>query len=84
MKDKIWNLINWLLMANLFFVLAIFGWFVLGLVGRASNINLGFDIWHSLWEPVFMPSIGILMAGAIASGIWQQITKWWTANSEQS
>jgi hypothetical protein len=78
MKDKIWNLINLLLTANVFFVLAIFGWFVVGLCGRASNIDLGFDLWHRLWEPVFMPAISVLMAGAIGSGIYQKLNKWWS------
>jgi hypothetical protein len=78
MKDKIWNLINLLLTANVFFVLAIFGWFIIGLCGRASNIDLGFDLWQRLWEPVFMPAISVLMAGAIGSGIYQKLNKWWS------
>jgi hypothetical protein len=77
MKDKIWNVINLLLTANVFFVLAIFGWFVVGLCGKASNVNLGLDLWRSLWEPLFMPAISILMAGAIFSGIYQKLNKWW-------
>lgn len=79
MKDKIWNVINLLLTANVFFVLAIFGWFVVGLCGKASNVNLGLDLWRSLWEPLFMPAISILMAGAIGSGIYQKLNKWWEA-----
>jgi hypothetical protein len=83
MKDKIWNFIDLFLTANVFFVLAVFGWFVVGLLGRANHINLGFDLWHRLWEPVFMPSISLLMAGAIGSGIWQWFNKWWLARTEQ-
>jgi TRAP-type C4-dicarboxylate transport system permease small subunit len=77
MKDKIWNIINLLLTANVFFVLAIFGWFVVGLCGKASNVNLGLDLWRSLWDPLFMPAISVLMAGAIGSGIYQKFNKWW-------
>ncbi|ESA34176.1 hypothetical protein N836_18180 [Leptolyngbya sp. Heron Island J] len=69
MKDRLINWLNTALTLNLFFVLFSFVWFASALVGRAANINLGFDLWYSLWEPLFMPAIGILMAGAIISGI---------------
>jgi hypothetical protein len=76
MKDKIWNAINLLLTINVFFVLAVFGWFAVSLIGRANHVDLGFDLWHSLWEPLFMPAISVLMGGAIASGIYQKVNKW--------
>jgi hypothetical protein len=72
------TLLDWLntaLMANLFLVLFSFFWFAIALVGRSLDIPLGFDLWYSLWEPLFMPAIGILMAGAILSGIASWITK---------
>jgi hypothetical protein len=84
MKDKIWNFINLFLTANVFFVLAVFGWFVVSLIGRANHVNLGFDLWHRLWSPVFMPAISILMAGAIGSGLWQWAHKWWLTRTEPS
>ncbi|MEO0869545.1 MAG: hypothetical protein AAFY17_14135 [Cyanobacteria bacterium J06642_11] len=75
MKER---LVNWLytaLTVNLFFVLFSFGWFVIAVAGRATQVNLGFDLWYSLWDPLFMPSIGILMAGAIVSGIISWISR---------
>ena len=75
MKDRLIHWLNTALMVNLFFVLASFGWFVVALVGRGTQINLGFDLWYSLWEPLFMPAIGILMAGAIASGVIGWVTR---------
>lgn len=69
MWNRVLNGLNWLLVANLFFVLASFGWFATAVVGRSMNFNLGLEIWYSLWTPVFQPAIGILMAGAIAIGI---------------
>ncbi|MEL6399138.1 MAG: hypothetical protein AAFR26_08650 [Cyanobacteria bacterium J06626_4] len=69
MLNKVLNGLNWLLVANLFFVLASFGWFATAVVGRSMNVNLGLETWYSLWMPVFQPAIGILMAGAIAIGI---------------
>ncbi|MBE7383773.1 MAG: hypothetical protein F6J95_020450 [Leptolyngbya sp. SIO1E4] len=68
MRERLLNGLNWLLVANLFFVLASFGWFATAVVGRSLNVNLGLDIWYSLWVPLFQPAIGILMAGAIAIG----------------
>ena len=75
MKDRLLQGLNTLLTVNLFFVLFSFFWFAAALVGRAANLNLGFDLWYSLWEPLFMPSIGILMAGAIVSGVASWISR---------
>ena len=75
MKDRLINGLNTLLMFYLFFVLLCFAWFAIALIGRATNINLGFDLWYSLWEPVTMPAIGILMAGALVSGIASWVSK---------
>lgn len=75
MKDTLINWLNWLLVANIFFVLASFAWFAIALVGRAADLPLGFDLWYSLWDPLFMPAIGILMAGALISGATSWISK---------
>lgn len=75
MKERLVNGLNTILMFNLFFVLFCFGWFAVALIGRSAQVNLGFDLWYSLWEPVIMPSIGILMAGAIISGATSWVSK---------
>ncbi len=75
MKDRLMNGLNTLLMINLFFVLFCFVWFAVALIGRSTKVDLGFDVWYSLWEPVIMPSIGILMAGALVSGISSWVGK---------
>lgn len=77
------TLLDWLniaLVANIFFVLFSFFWFAIALLGRSFNIPLGFDLWYRLWEPVFTPAIGILMAGAILSGIAGWINKRFRSN----
>ncbi|NEQ43797.1 MAG: hypothetical protein F6K00_09665 [Leptolyngbya sp. SIOISBB] len=74
MWDRVLNGLNWLLVANLFFVFASFGWFATAVVGRSLNVNLGLEIWYSLWTPVFQPAIGILMAGAIAIGVLRWVS----------
>ncbi|MEL6128398.1 MAG: hypothetical protein AAFR30_00660 [Cyanobacteria bacterium J06628_4] len=75
MKERLIDWLNTALMINLFFVLVSFVWFVAALAGRATQVNLGFDLWYSLWDPLFMPSIGILMAGAIISGIVSWVSR---------
>jgi TRAP-type C4-dicarboxylate transport system permease small subunit len=68
MIAKISTLINNLLTFNFFFVLLSFGWFLIGIVGKYTNIPLGLQVWQSLWEPLFLPAISVLMGGAILSG----------------
>lgn len=75
MKERLYNGLNAALMLNLFFVLFCFLWFAIALVGRSAHINLGFDTWYRLWDPVIMPAIGILMAGALVSGISSWVRK---------
>lgn len=72
--------LNWLLVIDSFFVLASFVWFVLALLGRSLDIPLGFDLWLRLWDPVFTPALGLLMAGAILSGLFSYVQKRWFLN----
>lgn len=75
MKDRVLKWLNTALMLNLFFVLFSFFWFAIAVVGRSMNLSLGLDLWYSLWQPVFNPAIGILMAGALLSGAIGWLTK---------
>jgi hypothetical protein len=84
MKDRLMGGLNTVLMLNLFFVLLCFFWFAIALIGRSTNVNLGFDLWYSLWNPVIMPSIGILMAGALISGLFSWVSKRFAKASSES
>lgn len=75
MKDKFLNWLNWLLVADLFLVLFSFAWFAIAVIGQAANLSLGLELWYSLWNPLFMPAISILMAGALAIGLINWLTK---------
>ncbi|NEP06460.1 MULTISPECIES: hypothetical protein [Okeania] len=75
MKEKLLNWLDTFLVADVFLVIIGFAWFAIAVIGRYSGVALGLDLWHRLWEPVFTPAIGILMGGAILSGIIKQITK---------
>ncbi|MGC9504283.1 hypothetical protein [Baaleninema sp.] len=73
--DKVVQWLNWVLVVDFFFVLFSLAWLAVAVVGRASGIDLGLDLWYSLWEPLFTPAIGLLMGGAILTGIVGQIRK---------
>ena len=75
MKEKFLTWLNRLLVADVFVVLFAFFWFAVALVGQSMDIPLGFELWYKLWEPVFTPAIGILMLGAIVSGLTSYISK---------
>jgi hypothetical protein len=75
MKDQFFKWLNFVLMLDLFLVLFSFVWLAVAVVGRTAKVPLGLDLWYKLWEPVFTPAIGILMAGAILSGVASWISK---------
>ncbi len=81
MKEQFLKWLNLALMVDLFLVLLSFAWLVVALVGRSANVALGLDLWYKLWEPVFTPAIGILMAGALLSGLIGWVNKRFSANS---
>lgn len=78
MKDKLINWLNFALVVDTFLVLLSFLWLLVALGGRAAGVPLGLDIWYQLWEPVFTPALGLLMVGALLSGLSRQITKWFS------
>ncbi|GAB4818683.1 hypothetical protein N2152v2_005729 [Parachlorella kessleri] len=58
------------LMADFFFILFALGWFGAGLAQRTVTQSTGLlDSWYSLWQWVFQPALGVLMLGAIMSGL---------------
>lgn len=75
MKDKLLGWLNSFLVADFFLVLFGFFWLMFAAVGHSAGIPLGLNIWHQLWQPLFSPAIGILMAGTIISGLAGWISK---------
>jgi len=75
MKDKLLNWLNVVLVADVFLVLASFVWLAIAVIGHSAGVPLGLDLWYKLWQPLFTPAIGILMGGAIISGLASQISK---------
>ncbi|MGJ5673254.1 MAG: hypothetical protein ACR9NN_06530 [Nostochopsis sp.] len=75
MKEKILSWLNLILVVDVFLVLFGFGWLAIAAIGKASGVPLGLDLWYKLWQPVFNPAIGILMGGAILSGVINWISR---------
>ncbi|PSO59057.1 MAG: hypothetical protein BRC36_16515 [Cyanobacteria bacterium QH_2_48_84] len=75
MKERFLNWLDRLLIADFFLVLLSFFWFAIAVIGRSVEIPLGFNLWYQLWQPVFTPAIGILILGAVVSGVARQISK---------
>ncbi len=75
MGERLLNWLNTLLVANVALVLLAFGWLAVAVAGQAAHISLGLDLWYRLWQPLFQPAIGILMAGAILSGVVSWVNK---------
>lgn len=75
MKEQFFKWLNFVLMLDLFLVLFSFAWLMVAVIGRGANVPLGLDLWYKLWEPVFTPAIGVLMAGAIFSGAASWVAK---------
>ena len=58
------------LIADFFFILFILAWFVAGIGAQTLGKSTGLlDAWYSLWQVVFQPALGVLMLGALASGL---------------
>ena len=75
MLDRILRFINNLLTVNFFFVILSFAWFIIAVIGQYTNLPGGLLLWQSLWEPLFLPAISVLMGGAILTGTISYIAK---------
>ena len=64
-----------LLVANVFLVIAGAVLFGLAIALHSRNVEAPLKLFQQLWEPLFTPAIGLLMAAALISGAlgwWQR------------
>jgi hypothetical protein len=73
--EKFLYWLNKALLADVFLVFFFFAWFVAAVVGDRFSFNLGLDLWQQLWMPLIQPALGIVMAGAILSGVVSKFQK---------
>lgn len=64
------------LIGDFFFILFALFWFVAGIgeQGALGSTKL-LDAWYPLWPLIFQPALGILMLGAIGSGIASKLAE---------
>jgi len=68
--DSLKSSVDTFLIADFFFVLASLAWLAAGIAGKfifkTESIYLA---WYALWPVVFQPALGMLMLGALVSGL---------------
>ncbi len=62
-----------LLVIDVFVVIAGALWFALAVLLHSRQIDAPLNLFQTLWEPLFTPAIGLLMAAALLSGA----LSWW-------
>ena len=70
---KLW--LDRLLVADVFLVIGGALWFLSAVICEARGLHQPLALFQTLWDPLFMPAIGLLMAAALLSGAlgwWQQ------------
>ena len=63
------------LIADVFLVMAAALWFALAVLLHSRGVEAPLHLFQQLWEPLFTPAIGLLMAAALLSGAlgwWQR------------
>jgi hypothetical protein len=73
--EKLIAVINRILLIDVFLVAFFFLWFITALVAESLHWHLGWQVWQSLWQSVIQPAIGLLMLGAIATGVINRFRK---------
>lgn len=56
------------LVADVFLVIAGAVWFVVAVVMHSQKVDQPLELFQRLWDPLFTPAIGLLMAAALISG----------------
>ena len=75
---KLW--LDRLLVVDVFLVLAGAGWFGIAIVASSQGIEAPLHLFQQLWDPLFTPAIGLLIASALVSGI----ASWWQRRGPQA
>ena len=68
-----------LLVLDVFVVIAAALWFGAAVVLHAQGVEAPLQLFQRLWEPLFTPAIGLLMAAALLSGA----LGWWRRRGQR-
>ncbi|MFU8886805.1 MAG: hypothetical protein ACNA8O_15290 [Cyanobacteriota bacterium] len=68
-----------LLVVDVFVVIAGALWFAVAVICHSQTIEAPLELFQRLWEPLFTPAIGLLMAAALISGV----LGWWRRRGQR-
>ncbi|MFM8259993.1 MAG: hypothetical protein ACKN83_09255 [Vulcanococcus sp.] len=71
--------IDTLLVIDVFVVIAGALWFGVAVLCHSRKIEAPLNLFQALWEPLFTPAIGLLMAAALLSGV----LSWWQRRGQR-
>jgi len=76
---RVKNAVDRLLVVDVFLVIAGAVWFGVALICHSQKIEAPLELFQRLWEPLFTPAIGLLMAAALLSGM----AGWWQRRGQR-
>lgn len=77
--QRIKGAIDTLLVIDVFVVIAGAVWFGLAVALQGQHVEAPLQLFQQLWEPLFTPAIGLLMAAALLSGA----VGWWQRRGQR-
>ena len=69
-----------LLVLDVFLVLGGAVWFAVAVIADGQGLKAPMQQFQQLWDPLFTPAIGLLMAAALINGLWS----WWQRRMQQA
>ena len=69
-----------LLVLDVFLVLGGAVWFAVAVIADGQGFTAPMQQFQRLWDPLFTPAIGILMAAALINGLWS----WWQRRMQRA
>lgn len=75
LPQRLRDTLDRLLVVDVFLVLAGAVWFAGAVALHSQGVEAPLELFQRLWEPLFTPAIGLLMAAAVLSGVlgwWQR------------
>lgn len=79
LAERLKGWLDGLLVADVFLVIGAALWFGLAVLLHSRGIEAPLHLFESLWQPLFLPAISLLMAAAIVSGA----LGWWRRRGQR-
>ena len=79
LAERLKGWLDGLLVADVFLVIGAALWFGLAVLLHSRGIEAPLHLFESLWQPLFLPAISLLMAAAIVSGL----LGWWRRRGQR-